>query len=121
MLNLPHIMINLMNPFAPCFYGVSTWAKAQVLCIGAILAPARRTVTAVLRVMGLKDEMKYAQYHQVLSRAVWSPMELARKLLKELVRAFCAKGQTLVFGIDETIERRWGKKIAARGIYRDPV
>jgi hypothetical protein len=27
----------------------------------------------------------------------------------------------LVFGIDETIERRWGKNIKARGIYRDAV
>jgi hypothetical protein len=27
----------------------------------------------------------------------------------------------LVLGIDETIERRWGHKITARGIYRDPV
>jgi hypothetical protein len=27
----------------------------------------------------------------------------------------------VIIGIDDTIERRWGKKIAARGIYRDPV
>src|SRR4029453_13718200 len=27
----------------------------------------------------------------------------------------------VVVGIDETIERRWGAKITARGIYRDPV
>ena len=27
----------------------------------------------------------------------------------------------LVFGIDETLERRWGRKIAAKGRYRDPV
>src|SRR3954468_7731160 len=27
----------------------------------------------------------------------------------------------VVVGIDETIERRWGPKISARGIYRDPV
>jgi len=27
----------------------------------------------------------------------------------------------VVIGIDDTIERRWGPKIAARGIYRDPV
>ena len=26
-----------------------------------------------------------------------------------------------MIGIDDTIERRWGRKIAARGIYRDPV
>ena len=27
----------------------------------------------------------------------------------------------VVLGLDDTIERRWGPKIAARGIYRDPV
>ena len=27
----------------------------------------------------------------------------------------------VVIGIDDTIERRWGAKIKARGIYRDPV
>jgi len=27
----------------------------------------------------------------------------------------------VVVGIDETIERRWGPKISARGIYRNPV
>jgi hypothetical protein len=26
-----------------------------------------------------------------------------------------------VIGVDETLERRWGKKIAAKGVYRDPV
>ena len=119
--NLPSIMINLFNPFAPCFYGETTWTKAQILWIGAILAPAQRTVTAVLRVMGLKDEVKYAQYHHILNRAVWSPLGLAQSLLRVLVQAFCPEGQELVFGIDETIERRWGGKIAARGIYRDPV
>jgi hypothetical protein len=119
--NLPGTIIDLMNPFAPCFYGVSTWTKAQILWMGAILAPSQRTVTAILRVMGLKDEAKYAQYHQVLNRAVWSPLAMAQALLRMLVRTFCTQGQALVFGIDETIERRWGKKIAARGIYRDPV
>ena len=29
--------------------------------------------------------------------------------------------QPLVFGVDETVERRWGAKIEARGIYRDVV
>jgi hypothetical protein len=38
-------------------------------------------------------------------------------LLTRLVPA----GTPLVFGIDETLERRWGAKIAARGIYRDAV
>jgi len=98
-----------------------TWMKAQVLLMGTILAPGNRTVTAALRVMGLKDEAKFAQYHPVLSRAVWSPLNVAHCLLRLLVTTFGTGGKPLVFGLDETIERRWGQRIAARGIYRDPV
>lgn len=121
MLNLPHIIIDLINPFAPCFYGVTTWAKAQTLLIGTILTTGKRTVTAALRVMGLQDNTKFAQYHHVLNRAAWKPLDLAQVLLKLLIRTFYGPDEPLVFGIDETIERRWGHKIAARGIYRDPV
>lgn len=121
MLNLPPIIIDLLNPFAPCFYGVTTWTKAQILLMGTILAPGKRTVTAALRVMGLKDDTRYAQYHHVLSRAVWSPLATAQVLLRVLVTTFGTTGKPLVFGMDDTIERRWGQKIAARGIYRDPV
>jgi hypothetical protein len=121
MLNLPPIVIDRIDPFAPCFYGVTTWMKAQILLIGTILTPGKRVVTEALRGMGLSQNAKFAQYHQVLNRAVWSPLELAQVLLKLLVTTFIAPGQPLVFGIDPTIERRWGRKIAARGIYRDPV
>jgi hypothetical protein len=41
-------------------------------------------------------------------------------LLGLLVEAFVPEGP-LGVGIDETLERRWGKKIAAKGVYRDPV
>jgi hypothetical protein len=121
MLNLPTIIIDLLNPFAPCFYGVTTWTKAQILLIGTILTSGKRTVTAALRVMGLKDEARFAQYHHVLSRATWSPLDVAQKLLWLLVTTFGAVGKPLIFGMDDTIERRWGQQIAARGIYRDPV
>jgi hypothetical protein len=38
-----------------------------------------------------------------------------------LVEAFVPEGAPLVVGVDETLERRQGKKIAAKGIYRDPA
>jgi len=121
MLNLPPIIIDLIDPFAGCFYGVTTWMKAQILLIGAILTPGRRVVSEVLRVMGLSQSRQFAQYHQVLNRAVWSPIELARVLLRLLVVTFVPLDQPLVFGMDPTLERRRGSKIAARGIYRDAV
>jgi hypothetical protein len=121
MLNLPWIIIDLLNPFAPVFYGETTWEKAQTLLIGAILAPGKRTVSAVLRVMGLDKEANYAGYHHVLNRAIWSPLEASAVLLRLLLNRLGQGSGPLVFGIDETIERRWGPKIAARGIYRDAV
>jgi len=71
--------------------------------------------------MGLQDESNFNQYHHVLSRAVWSPPDLAKTLLQMLIALFFTNEKTLIFGIDETIERRWGQKITTRGIYRDAV
>lgn len=120
MLNLPPAIMPIVLPFAPLFHA-KTWRKVPVLLMGAILTPGKRTVTAALRVMGLQDEGKYAKYHHVLNRATWSPLAVAERLLVLLAHTFCAADAPLVYGIDETIERRWGCKIAARGIYRDPV
>lgn len=120
MLTLPETIMALMIPFAPVFQE-RTWVKAQVLVVGAILATGKRTVSAALRVMGLSGESQFSKYHHVLNRAVWSSLELSQVLLELLVSRLAAPDEPLVFGIDETIERRWGKKIRARGIYRDPV
>jgi len=89
-----------------------------VLLIGAILTPGRRTVTNALRVMGLAHTHRFQNYHRVLNRDQWSSRQAARIVLDLLVRAFVPSGPVLV-GIDETLERRQGDKIAAKGIYRD--
>lgn len=120
MLTLPEPIMTLLTPFRPIFHH-ATWVKGQILFIGAILATGKRTVTAALRVMGLSAESGFSKYHQVLNRAVWSPHRAAEMLLALLMH-YLDKGEgALVFGIDETIERRWGPKITARGIYRDAV
>ena len=121
MLILPKPIMTLLIPFQPLFRQ-PTWVKAQILFIGAILATGKRTVTAALRVMGLSDEPHFSNYHQVLNRAVWSPRRLSEMLLALLMKYLDSnEAKPLVFGIDETIERRWGPKIAKRGIYRDAV
>ena len=120
MLSLPLWIMTVMGEFAPAIYGMSPWNKIEVLVVGAILTRGQRTVSAALRVMGLSHERNYAMYHHVLSRAVWSGLEVSAILLRLLVKTF-DRGGPLVFGVDETIERRRGEKIAAKGIYRDPV
>jgi hypothetical protein len=70
--------------------------------------------------MGLGQTEQFQRYHRLLNRAVWSGRKASRVLLSLLVKTFVADGP-LVIGVDETLERRWGKKIAAKGGCRDPV
>jgi DDE superfamily endonuclease len=117
---LPEEMIRALAPFAPLF-SKRVWRHVQVLVAGAILAPGCRTVSSALHAMGLDREKRFHRYHRVLSHASWSSVEASRVLLRLLVETFVAEGDPLVVGIDETLERRYGRKIAAKGIYRDPV
>ena len=119
MLPLPSELTNLIVGFAPLF-SKPVWKHVEVLLVGAILAPGKRTVTSALRVMGLSRERHFQTYHRVLNRAVWSSLEAARILLSLLVDRLMPEG-ALVFAIDDTIERRRGEQITAKGIYRDPV
>jgi len=120
MVILPETIIQVLDCFAPLF-SRRVWPWATVLIVGAILAPGKRTVTACLRVMGLSDEVHFQNYHRLLNRAVWSSRQVARILLRLLLDVFVAPDAAVVLGIDETIERRRGPQIAARGIYRDAV
>ena len=126
MLTLPDAILPVLRPFATLFRN-PTWLKAQILLVGAILAPGQRTAAAALRVMGRRDHRDYARYHEVLNRAVWSPRQAARILLLLLLQHLDQGDGPLVFGIDEpltnqeTPERRRGPKIKSLGIYRDAV
>jgi len=105
----------------PHLFTRPTWSNALLLLTGAILAPGKRTVTAALRILGREQETDFPIYHGVLNRAVWSSRAVASWLLRLLVASFLGADATVVIGLDDTIERRWGHKISARGIYRDPV
>ena len=119
MRTLPTTMIRVLAPFAPLF-SKRVFEHVQLLLTGSMLASGKRTVASALRAVGLDKEKRFCRYHRVLSRASWSTREASRILLGLLVEAFVPDGP-LVVGVDETLERRQGKKIAPKGIYRDPV
>ena len=117
--HMPARFTTVILAFAPLFVHRS-WRHARVLLVGAILAPGRRTVASVLRITGRSCERGFVNYHRVLNRAAWCPRAGAKILLGLLVAAFAPDGP-LVLAADDTIERRRGKRITAKGIYRDPV
>jgi DDE superfamily endonuclease len=118
MLSLPIACSSGIGSFAPVF-SRPVWQHVQVLLTGAVLAPGQRTVTAILRIMGRSAAPHFQTYHRVLHRAVWSPLHASRRLLRRFVAVFVPRGVVL-FGLDDTIERRRGEQMTAKGIYRDP-
>jgi hypothetical protein len=115
----PPVLAGWMSAFRGCF-SAPVWSRILVLIAGAVLAPGKRTMSQALRVMGLAAGPGFARYHEVLNRARWDGRAVARSLLARLIDAFLPSGE-VVIGVDDTIERRWGVKIKARGLYRDPV
>jgi len=119
MLSLPIAFSSVIGVFVSVF-SRPVWPHVKVLLTGAVLAPGKRTVTALLQIMGRSAASDFQTYHRVLNRAVWSPLTASRLLLRLLVAVFIPQG-VVVVGLDDTIERRRGEQIKAKGIYRDPV
>ena len=103
--SLPPEMIVLLAPFAQLFSD-RVWRHAQVLVVGALLAPGKRTVTSCLRVMELRGERHFTNYHRVLNRAQWSAVHASKILLGLIVTWLVPPGAVIVLGADDTIERR---------------
>lgn len=118
-MTLPPDMIPIFQSFAPLF-SHCVFEHVKCLIAGAILTPGKRTVTSILRTVGLDQDAHFQTYHRVLNRAKWSSLRAAKVLLVLLIRAFVPEGE-VVLALDDTLERRRGKKIAAKGIYHDPV
>ncbi len=119
MFSVPQKVDDVLIAFRPLF-SIRVWKSAQVLVIGAMLCIGKRTVTAALKVMGLENEKRYTNYHRVLNRAKWDALNGAKILLGLIIKLLPPEFP-LVIGVDESIERRKGKKIKVKGCYRDAV
>jgi hypothetical protein len=119
-MSLPSPIITVLAHFQPLFTA-PTWKKVVTLLVGTLLARGRRTVAAALRQMGLQMDTHFSGFHQVLNRARWSPLGVSRRLLQVLVQTFVRAGATVEIVLDETLERRWGRKISKRGHWRDSL
>lgn len=117
MQSLPRGMATVLNSFSHLFT-FPTWVHVQVLLMGAILCQGARRVSSILRVMGLSQEKRFEKYHRVLNRAKWNSLAGSKILLGLLVQLLPASLPILIV-VDDTIERRCGKKIKAKGYYRD--
>lgn len=101
-------------------FSTPTLKNFQTLLLGAILCRGPRRISNILRVMGLASIRNFSKYHRVLSRAEWNGLALAKILFGLLIKSL-PESWPILIAVDETLERRNGKKIKAKGIYRDAV
>ena len=112
-------IISVLAVFSPLFTR-PTWKNLNTLFIGAILCRGARRITSILRVMGLSEIKNFSKYHRVLSRTQWNSLA-ASKILFGLLINVLPESWPKIIAVDETLERRRGKKIKAKGAYRDAV
>lgn len=113
-------IVQVVSVFALAF-SVPTFRNMKVLLYGTILNPGRRTVTGALRAMGLRDAKGFTNYHRALNRAKWCPRVLSQLLLGLIVATCLSPDAVLCIVVDETLERRQGRKIKNKGWFRDPI
>ena len=93
---LPEVIVALLLPFEQLF-DRRTWRKAQLLAVGAILSPGKRTASSALNILGVGQQGDFATYHHVLNHARWYPLQVSRALLSLLLRQLCPPSEPLVF------------------------
>jgi len=117
--SLSRNILSVLLPFSVLFSKPS-WKKALTLLLGTLVCTGKRTVCSALRAMGLCNEAGFSKFHHLLNRAHWSSLRAA-KVLFFMLLPLIQGGMPIVLFIDETLERRRGKKIKAKGYYRDAV
>ena len=116
--HLPRAIISFLFPFATLFKLKKSFIKFVILFIGSIFCRTGTTICGCLRVVGMKGETAFANYHRILSKCPFN-MLTAAKVLASLVMQLA--GNKVVLVIDEHLERRRGSKIKAKAVYRDSV
>ncbi|OJU79977.1 MAG: hypothetical protein BGO10_01375 [Chlamydia sp. 32-24] len=117
MTDLPLAILKVFAIFTPLF-SRSVFKNALQLFLGHVLCKNRRTITEILRQLGLKNIKNYSKYHWVFSGAKWCSFQGSKILLLNLGK-ICSKN--IVISIDSTIERRKGPNIKGLGRQRDAV
>ncbi|HEX2911738.1 MAG TPA: transposase [Chloroflexia bacterium] len=117
-MHLPDPIIAILIHFQPLLTA-PTYRKMLLLVCGTLLAKGRRTVTAALKILGLEQDHNWPKFHNVLNRAKWDGLAIGRILLKLLITTFLPAEAPVEVVLDETLERRWGRKIKKKGHWRD--
>lgn len=90
------------------------------LVMAWIICPGRHTTTRLYLLAEPEGDRAHDAYHRFLREGAWRLEHLWRTTTVLLVQTLCPRGRVHV-AIDDTIFRKWGRKVEGSGRYKDPV
>jgi DDE superfamily endonuclease len=118
MFDLPAAMLSVLSIFLPLFFSKPSYMNFLELLQGHILCKGKRTISEILKSLGLRNIKNYSRYHDFFRKAKWSTLKGAEILLLYIVSLIPGE---IEISVDSTVERRKGSKIKGLGIQRDAV
>ena len=120
MLTITHETLPVFALFKSAFTTATTFVRAKLLGVAAILTTGRRTVSNLLRTVAGLTDGDPSSYHRVLSLAQWSGLQLASLLARFILGHFWPQGRVRLVG-DDTVTEHPGRKVHGKARHRDPV
>jgi hypothetical protein len=118
MFDLPAPMLTVLSIFLPLFFSKPSYINFLELFQGHILCKGKRTISEILKYLGLRNVKNYSRYHDFFRKAKWSSLKGAQILFLYIVSLIPGE---IIISVDSTVERRKGPKIKGLGIQRDAV
>ena len=111
--------LTFLHLFAGCFTAPGQLLFEQLVTAWA-LCPGRRTLTRLWSVIPAERRRRYGSYARWVREGRWSPDELWRHLVVQLVERWAPAGR-LVLLLDDTLVNKRGRKVDGAGYFHDAV
>ena len=92
----------------------------RTLLTGWVLAPGRRTITAMIGVADPSSARAHDAYHRFVRAGRWSMTELWKIAAVRVIGALCPTG-VVPLDLDDSLWHKTGPKVNGTGSFRDAV
>ncbi len=115
-----HIRWRAMIGLARGCFSSPSYAIFSTLLSGWVLAPGRRTITAMICAADPEGQRSHDSYHRFVRAARWSTNALWMALVVHMVDVLAPTGR-LVLDCDDTLYKKSGRNVDGAGSFRDAV
>jgi hypothetical protein len=120
MIRVPQQFKPLLESLIESFHRLETGRRFVLFFVAAILTVGDRTVSNVLRLLSLVEQLNPSTYHRLFSHRRWQSRPLAFLLATFVLDRFAHSGVVRICG-DETVDGHRGKKVYGKARHRDAV